>query len=288
MGRHPAFQVFTDGMRDLGYIDGRNIILVPRFAEVGKPEQFDSLAADLVQRRVDIIVALIHPEIAAAKRASTQIPIIMVIGVDPVGNGFARSLARPGGNVTGLSWDADPEFNAKSVEILKELLPNLKRIGGLVDPAFPATTTWDAATRGAIRLGVHLQRADVRAPRELETAFSTLQAAKADAVLVLGGSMLFSIRAEIARLGVKMHLPVMSPYREAVEAGGLISYGPSLPDLWRRSAGYVDRILKGAKPADLPIEQPTKFELVINLKTAKALGLTIPPSLLLRADEVIQ
>jgi putative ABC transport system substrate-binding protein len=289
MGQHPSFAVFTRSLEDLGYVDRRNVSLEPRFAEIGRPDQFDGLAAVLVRGGVDVIVALINPEIAAARRATSTIPIVMVLGADPVGQGFARSLAHPGGNVTGLAWDADPDFNGKSVEMLTELLPAVRRIGGLVDPAFPPTnSTWEAADRAAARKKVQLQRVEVRAPAEFEEAFATMKRARAAGVLVFGGSMLFAGRARIADIALKERLPVMFPYREAVEIGGLISYGPSLVDLWRRAAIYVDRILKGAKPSELPIEQPTKFELVVNLKTAKTLGLTIPPSLLQRADQVIE
>jgi putative ABC transport system substrate-binding protein len=288
MGQHPAFGVFANALTALGWVPGRNVILEPHFAGIGKPEQFDDLAADVVRRRVDVIVALIHPEINAARRATSTIPIVMVIGVDPVGYGFARSLARPGGNVTGLTWDADPEFTAKSVEIVAEILPRLRRIGGIVDRGFRATTGQEVALRAATQRGITVQAIDVRAPNELENAFARVRETNADAVLVFGGSMLFGAREKIAQLGIKNRIPVAFLYREAVEAGGLVSYGPSLPDLWRRSAIYVDKLLRGARAAELPIEQPTKFELVINLKTAKALGLTIPPSLLGRADEVIQ
>ncbi|MBB4373909.1 putative ABC transport system substrate-binding protein [Bradyrhizobium sp. cir1] len=288
MGRHPAFPVFVQALNGLGWVEGRNVVLEPRFAEPGKAEQFDQLAADLVQQGVDVIVALIQPEIIAARRATTTIPIVMVVGVNPVGQGFASSLARPGGNVTGLAWDADPEFTAKNVEILRELLSAPQHIGGIIDPAFPSTVGWEAAQRGALQLGLDLHGVEVRKPDQMEKAFAELRAVRADAVLVFGGSTLFGSRDKIAQLSMNNRLPVMFLYREGAEAGGLLSYGPSLPDLWRRSAIYVDKILRGARAAELPIEQPTKFELVINLKTAKALGLTIPPLLLTRADEVIE
>jgi len=289
MGQHPSFAVFTRSLEDLGYVDGRNVSLEPRFADIGRPEQFEGLATELVRGGVDVIVALINPEIAAARRATSTIPVVMVVGADPVGQGFARSLARPGGNVTGLAWDADPGFFGKSVEMLAELVPAVRQVGGLVDPAFPPTnSTWEAADRAAARNKLQLQRVQVRAPAEFEEAFAIMKRDRAGGVIVFGGSMLFGGRARIAEIALKERLPVMFPYREAVETGGLISYGPSLVDLWRRAAIYVDRILKGARPSELPIEQPTKFELVINRKTAKALGLTIPPSLLLRADQVIE
>jgi ABC-type uncharacterized transport system substrate-binding protein len=191
--------------------------------------------------------------------------------------------------VTGLTWDPDPEIYGKLIEFLGLVLPELRQIGALVDGGFPATPPyWRAADQAAARRHVQLRRAEVRRLEDLDEAFASLKQARSDAVLVFGGSMLFGARAQIAQRGLKSRLPVVSPYREAVEAGSLLSYGPSLPALWSRAAAYVDKILKGAKPADLPVEQPTKFELVINLKTAKALGLTIPPSLLARADQVIE
>jgi putative ABC transport system substrate-binding protein len=288
MGRHPAYPAFVQALNSLGWVEGRNLVLEPRFAELGKPEQFDELAVDLVRRRIDVIVALIQPEIIAARRATTTIPIVMIVGIDPVGEGFAHSLARPGGNVTGLAWDADPEFSAKSVEILREVLPALRIIGGIIDPRFPSRVGWEAAQRGALRLGLALHRIEVGAPNQLEKAFAELRAVRADAALVFTSSTLFGSRQRLAQLGVDNQLPVMFPYKQAIEVGGLLSYGPNLPDLWRRSASYVDAILRGAAAAELPIEQPTKFDLVINLKTAKVLGVTVPPSLLARADEVIE
>ena len=289
MGRHPSFEAFSSSLRDLGYVDGRNIVLEPRFAEIGRPEQFDELATDLVRRQVQVIVALINPEIVAARRATMTIPIVMVVGIDPVRQGLVQTLARPGGNVTGLTWDPGPEIYGKMVEFLGALLPRLRSISGLVDVAFPGTEPyWRAADEAARQHNVQLQRVEIRGPDDLEPAFATMKRGQTEAVLLFGGSMLFGARTQLAQLGLKGRLPIVSPYREAVEAGSLLSYGPSLPDLWRRAAIYVDKILKGAKPADLPVEQPTKFELVINLKTAKALGLTIPNSLLLRADQVIE
>jgi putative ABC transport system substrate-binding protein len=240
MGQHLALPVFVQSLKSLGWVEGRNVMLEPRFAEVVKPEQFDRLAVDLVRHGVDVIVALIRPEIFAARRATTTISIVMVIGVDPVGQGLAQSLARPGGNVTGLTWDADPGFTLKNVELLGELHALPQRIGGIIDPASPPIGL-ETAQRGAMRPGLDLHAVEVRAPDQMEKAFASLQAARADAVLVFGGSsMLFGSRDKIAQLGLKNRLPVMFQYREGAESGGLLSYGPSIPDLWRRSAIYVD------------------------------------------------
>ena len=172
MGRHPAFPIFVKALNSLGWIEARNVVLEPRFAELGKPEQFDELAADLVRHGVDVMVALIHPEIIAARQATTTIPIVMVVGIDPVGQGFARSLARPGGNVTGLAWDADQQFTAKIIEILRELLPAPQHIGGIIDPTVPPTVGWEAAQRGALQLGLNLHAIEVRTPDQIEKAFA--------------------------------------------------------------------------------------------------------------------
>jgi ABC-type uncharacterized transport system substrate-binding protein len=289
MGRHPSATVFAQGLRDLGWVDGQNVVIEYRFAEVGKPEQFPALAAELVSLKVDVIVALLNPEIAAARLATSTIPIVMIIGVDPVGQGFVRSLARPGTNVTGLAWDPTPEVYGKMIELVKEALPTMSRIGTIVDTKFPGLVPYLASLdEAARRLNVGLVRAEVREPGDIDNAFISMTQQHVGAGIVAGGTTLFSNRARLAGLAKQRKLPLVFPYREGVDAGGLLSYGPSLPELWRRSAAYVDRVLKGAKPADLPVEQPTKFELVINLKTAKALGVTIPPSLLLRADQVIE
>ena len=286
---HPSFGVFAEALGGFGWIDGRTVALVPRFAQLGKPEQFDPLAKELVEDRVSVIVALINPEILAARRATSTIPIVMMLGIDPVGRGIVRTLAQPGGNVTGLAWDADRGSIAKSVELLRELLPNARKIGLVIDPAFPFfADAIEAARQGALGLGLELHTAEVRTPGELENAFSNLRTAPVDAVLVGGGSMLFGSRRRIAQFALVNRLPVMWVNREGVEAGGLLSYGPNLRDLWRRSAIYVDKLLRGAVAANLPIEQPTKFELVVNLTTAKALGLDVPSKLLALADEVIE
>jgi putative tryptophan/tyrosine transport system substrate-binding protein len=286
---HPSFGVFAEALGGFGWIDGRTVALVPRFAQLGKPEQFDPIAKELVENRVSVIVALINPEILAARRATSTIPIVMMLGIDPVGRGVVRTLAQPGGNVTGLAWDADRGFIAKSVELLRELLPNAGKIGLVIDPAFPFfADAVEAARQGALGLGLELHTAEVRTPDEFENTFSNLRTARVDAVLVGGGSMLFGSRRRIAQFALVNRLPVMFVNREGVEAGGLLSYGPNLRDLWRRSAIYVDKLLRGAVAANLPIEQPTKFELVVNLTTAKALGLDVPSKLLALADEVIE
>jgi putative ABC transport system substrate-binding protein len=289
MGRHPAFDVFAEEIRQLGYRDGETVLLEPRFAQPGRAEQFDALMAELLRTKVDIIVALINPEIAAARKATSTVPIVMVVGVNPVQQGFVASLAHPGGNVTGLTWDPDPEIYAKVVEFVDAAVPRLDKIAALVDPIFPATSPyWDAAVRAAGQRRIQLLRLAVSGPNDVEAAIAETRRGNVRAAVVFGGSMLFGLRAQLARLALQNGIAFGFPYREATEAGGLLSYGPNLPDLWRRSAMYVHRILQGAKPRDLPVEQPRKLDLVINLRTAAALGLSIPSSLLLRADHVIE
>jgi putative tryptophan/tyrosine transport system substrate-binding protein len=289
MGRHPSYPAFVSSLRELGYTEGRHVVFEPRLADIGKPEQFDDLATDLVRRHVDVIVALLNPEIAAAKRATSAIPIVMVISVDPVGQGFVRSLASPGGNLTGQAWDPDPAIFGKLVGFVRETLPGVSRIGALVDSKFPASAPYLAAADHAARnLRIAIVRVEIGSPSEINMAFSAMTKRQVESVVVFGGSTFFTSRATLADVARQYKLPIAFPWREGAAAGGLLSFGPSLPALWRGSATYVDRILKGARPADLPIEQPTTFELVINLTTAKTLGLTIPPALLLRADQVIE
>jgi putative ABC transport system substrate-binding protein len=289
MGRHPAFEVFAQEIRRLGYQPGETILLEPRFAEAGHAEQFDDLVTDALRKKTDIIVALINPEIAAARKATSTVPIVMVIGVNPVQQGFVESLARPGGNVTGLTWDPDPEIYAKLVELIDGAVPKLRKMAAFVDPDFPPTSPyWAATTRAARQRRVEVIRFTVSGQHDVETAVAQARRTNARAAVVFGGSMLFGLRAELARQALRSNVACGFPYREATEAGGLLSYGPNLPDLWRRSAVYVHRILQGAKPRDLPVEQPRKLDFVINLRTAAALGLDIPPALLVRADEVIQ
>jgi putative tryptophan/tyrosine transport system substrate-binding protein len=284
----PARQeVFRQGLRDLGYLEGKNIVIEWRYAE-GKPDRLPAIAADLVRLKVDVIVTGGGISTRSAKDATVTIPIVMTQDIDPVGNGFVASLARPGGNITGLSTLA-PEISGKQMELLKEIVPKFARVAVLGTTTNPGTAQALKETElaaGAFK--VQLQYLDVLGSKDIDTGFQTASKARADAVLVLISSVLNTHRAPVVNLAVKSRLPVIYPFPEFVEAGGLISYGVSFADLWRRAATYVDKILKGAKPADLPVEQPTKFELIINLKAAKQIGLTIPPNVLVRADKVIK
>jgi len=281
----PQLSALKDGLRALGYVESRNIVFESRYAD-GRLERLPDLAAELAGLRVDVIVAGANPDIAAAKRATESIPIVMGNAVDPVGNGFVASLARPGGNLTGLSFDASQDILGKNVATLKEIVPKLSRVGVLRQ--VESGTSFAALETAARRLNVTLEVVDVRSPDDFEGAFATMIGKRAGAFIVVGGALTYMRRQQIADLALKNRLPGIHALREYAQAGLLISYGPNLPDLYRRAAGYVDKILRGARPADLPVEQPTTFELVINLKTAKALALTIPQSLLGRADEVIQ
>ena len=286
-----VIDAFRQGLRERGYVEGQNVVIEYR----GAGEKYDRLAGlarELVRLGVDVIVAPSTPVARAAQQVTTTIPIVASVMQDPVGDGLVASLARPGGNITGLTV-LGPELVPKRMEILKETLPNVSRVAVLWQPdAFGERTTRDllreteAATQG---LGVTLRFVSVRAPDEFDRAFSALTAENADALMVFPGPMLFVERRRIVDFAAKRRLPTIFTAREYAElAGGLISYGPSTDDLVRRSATFVDKILKGAKPGDLPVEQPTKFELVVNLKTAKALAVTIPQSLIYRADEVIE
>src|SRR5262245_33962874 len=287
----PRFQeAFRQGLRDLGYVEGRNLVIEDRNAG-GKPERLPALAAELVALKVDLIVATSTPAALAAKQATRTLPIVFTAVADPITGGLVTSLARPGGNVTGLSVLA-PELVGKQLELLKQAIPAVSRVAVLWEPIVVGKDVErnmlkeaDAAARA---LRMRPQFVEARGPANLDRAFSDMTRARAEAVAVLTGSMLFIQRGRLVDLAAKSRLPAVYPWREGVDAGGLMAYGPDLADLLRRVATYVDKILKGTKPADLPVEQPTKFELVINLKTAKALGLTIPPSLLARADEVIE
>jgi putative ABC transport system substrate-binding protein len=281
-------EAFRQGLRDLGYVEGRNVVIEYRDAE-GKPERLPALAAELVALKVDVIVAANTPTALAAKQATRTIPIVFSFAADPVTSGLVTSLARPGGNVTGLSILI---LVGKCLEQLTQAVPGVSRVAALVQPgAVPERTEKDLLTEADVAaraLGVRLQIVEARGPADFDRAFSDMTRARAGALTVLSGNMFFIERRRLVDLAAKNRLPAVYPWRDYVDAGGLMSYGPNLPDSHRRAATYVDRILKGTKPGDLPVEQPTKFELVINLKTAKALGLTIPPSLLGRADEVIQ
>ena len=280
------WQAFIQGLQDLGYVEGQNVTIERRAADA-KYEQLSALAADLVRHKVDVIVVGPTPGLAA-KLATRTIPIVLVGASDPVGQGLAVSLARPGGNVTGLSSLA-PEIVGKQLEILKEITPGNSRVAVLSSPTDPRTTLFLGAANGAARsLRLHIESLEVRGPDDLERAFAAMAQQRAGALLLLNNPIFYLHRTRVADLAVKTHLPTMSGLRELTTAGCLASYGVNLPDLGRRAATYVDKILKGAKPADLPIEQPTKFELMINLKTAKTLGLTIPRALLVRADHTIE
>ena len=280
---------FVQGLRDLGYVEGQSIAIEYRFAE-GRPERLPGYAAELVGLKMDIIVTPNPAGTQAAKQATRTIPIVMLTVADPVASGLIASLARPGGNITGLSATAGPEIVGKRLELLRQAVAKASRVAVLRNPTNPDAAQMSKEMEGAARtLGVHLQVVDVRVPNDLDSAFAAMTRDRADALLLLGDTMFNLHRARIASLAAKSRLPTVSGSRETVaETGFLMSYGPSQPDLFRRAATYVDKILKGAKPADLPVERPTKFELVINLKTAKALGLTIPASVLARADELIQ
>jgi putative ABC transport system substrate-binding protein len=272
------------GLRELGYIEGQNIAI-----EYELPDTADKLfdaALRLVGRKVALVIAAGTPPVAAARRATGTIPIVFVASIDPIATGLAVSLARPGGNVTGLAG-IHADLMGKRLELLRDTVPALTRVALVRQDANPGNAEYvrqaDAAARN---LGISVQHVTIRGSDDFDRAFNAARGA--NALVQLDDVLFTSHRKQVVELAVKHHLPAMYGFREFPEAGGLMSYGPDLPDLYRRAAGYVDRILKGVKPADLPIEQPTKFELVINLKTAKALGLTIPPSLLLRADQVIE
>jgi putative ABC transport system substrate-binding protein len=280
-------EAFRQGLRELGYVEGKKILIEWRSAE-GKADRLPTLAAELVRLKVDIIITGGPTSNRAAKEVTITIPIVMAFDNDPVGNGFVASLARPGGNITGLSTLA-PEISGKQLELLKEIVPRLSRVAILGVSTNPGDTQSLRETElAAGALGVKLQYVDVRDRKDIETAFRVASKGRADAVLVLAGSIFNSHRTQVVELALKSRLPAVYPYPEFVEDGGLMTYSVSITDLFRRAATYVDKILKGTKPADLPVEQPTKFELIINLKAAKQLGLTIPPSVLARADKVIK
>jgi putative ABC transport system substrate-binding protein len=276
---------FADGLKELGHVDGKNVVIEYRWAE-GHRERFAEMAADLVRQRVDVIVASSQAPALAAKRATTTIPIVMVNATDPVGAGLVASLARPGGNVTGLSEQLTPEIRAKQLQLLKETLPRLARVAVLYSPATTVgLSEYEAA--GQV-LALRVQFIEVTSRDDLERAFTAMVRDRVDALLVPGDTFLFTERQRVADLARGRRLPGIYSLREYTEAGGLMSYSARITEQFRRAAVYVDKILKGAGPATLPVESPIHYELVINLKTAKALGLTIPPALLVRADEVIQ
>jgi putative ABC transport system substrate-binding protein len=283
----PWWEALLDELRERGYREGQNLVFERRFSE-GNTERFPEFAAELVRLRVDCIIVTTTPAALAARNATQTIPIVITTAIDPVGAGLVASLARPGGNLTGLSVLA-PELNGKRLELLKEVMPGLTRVTVLWNAANPANAVaWHETQAAARALSLLLYSQEVRGPQDFEGAFARTVQAHPDALLVLSDSLIIMHRQQIAEFATKQHLPSVFSTKEWVVAGGLMSYGPSARDLFRRAATYVDKILKGTKPADLPVEQPMKFELVINLKTAQALGITIPPTLLMLADEVIR
>jgi putative ABC transport system substrate-binding protein len=288
-GMRTGYQPFTEGLRDLGYEEGRNIAFEFRSAE-GHPERFPDIAAELVALKVDVIVSgVCGPMLNAARQATSTIPIVVAAcNDDMVETGIIANLAHPGGNVTGLSKMA-PELTAKRLELLKEMAPAASHVAVLWDPGYSAfSPEWQALRARARVEGVTLQSVEARNPSEFDKAFTAMIRERADAALTFSDTQTYGFANRIAELAAQNKLPLMSPFREITNGGGLMSYGPSLPDLMRRAAGYVDKILKGANPANLPVEQPTKIDFVINLKTAKTLGLNVPEPLLIRADEVIE
>jgi ABC-type uncharacterized transport system substrate-binding protein len=285
----PLFEAFLDGLAKLGYIEDQNIVIEWRSSE-GDAERLPALAADLVRSKVDLVVATSLGPARAAAAATKTIPIVFVVSADPVGHGLVSNLARPGGNVTGLATYVPREISERVLQLLREATIKLSRLAVLMNSANPVHK--DLMSQGlpaaAQRAGVTLLPLDVQSVNDLQRAFDTAVRERADALYVLGDVFTFVHRARIVGLAARARLPAIYTGRGAVQAGGLMSYGPQLRDLFRRAATYVDKILKGAKPGDLPVEQPTKFELAINLKTAQGLGLTIPQALLRRADEIVR
>jgi ABC-type uncharacterized transport system substrate-binding protein len=283
----PRWEALLNGLREHGYSEGRNLVFERRFSE-GNAERFPELAAELVRLRVDCIIVTTAPAAIAAKNTTQTMPIVMPTMLDPVGAGLVASLARPGGTITGLSAQP-PELIGKGLELLQEAVPGMTHVAVLWNAANPANTSaWEGTQTAARALGLLLHAQEVRGPQDFEGAFARTAQVRPEALLVLVDSLINMHHQHIVAFATQQHLPSMFTTREPVVAGGLMSYGTSIPDLYRRVATYVDKILKGAKPADLPVEQPMKFELVLNLKTAQALGLTIPPAILFQADEVIR
>jgi putative tryptophan/tyrosine transport system substrate-binding protein len=282
----PIWEAFQEGLRERGYVEGQNLVIERRYSE-GKAERFPDLASEFVRLQVDVIVATTTPAAKAAKQATGTIPIVMVNVGDPVGSGLIASLARPGGNVTGLS--SQSEYGGKLLQLLHEVAPGASRIAVLWDPSIPPhlPALKDVEASGQA-LRIEVRPYPVRTSDELEIALAAIERERATAFLPFDGQVTSVNRRRLVEFAARNRLPAIYGGRPYADVGGLMSYGPNLPDLFRRASTYVDKILKGAKPGDLPVEQPTKFELVINLKTAKALGLTIPPSLLARADQMIE
>jgi len=280
-------EAFRQGLRELGYVEGQNIVIEWRFAQ-GKPDQVPRNAAELVRLKVDVIVTGGSTDTRAAKAATSTIPIVMAQESDPVGSGFVASLAQPGGNMTGLST-LSPELSGKQLELLKEVVPKLSRVAILGNSTEPGNAQSLRETQlAAGGFGVQLQYLEVQSPDDIETAFSAIKKERANAFIVLRNPVTGTHRKHIVDIAAKSRLPAIYANREWVDLGGLMFYGANIPDNWRRAATYVDKILKGAKPANLPVEQPTKFEFIINLKAAKHIGVTIPPNVLARADKVIR
>ena len=276
-----------DALAELGWIEGKNLVVERRYAE-NRPERLPELAAELVRLNVDVIVAIGTPGPLAAKRATSTIPIVMAAAGDPLGSGLVASLARPGGNVTGMSLMA-PDLGGKRLELLKELLPRLARVAVFRNAANPYAAIVFRETQAAgPTLGIEVQSLEVRSPDDFDGAFGIARRQRPDALITVEDPLTFSHRKRIADFAIGQQLPSLHGIREFAAAGGLMSYGASLADLYRRAAGYVDKILRGAKPADLPVQQPSKFEFVVNLKTARTLGLRIPDKLVALADEVIE
>jgi ABC-type uncharacterized transport system substrate-binding protein len=280
-------EAFRQGLRELGYVEGKNVVIESRYAE-GRLDRLTDLAAELVRLKVDVIVTGGPSPTRATKEATVTIPIVMALDNDPVGSGFVASLARPGGNITGLAT-LSPEISGKQLELLKEIVPRLSHVAVVGTSSNPGNAQMLKETElAAGAFAVQLHYLDVEGPKDIETVFRAASKGRADAVLVLPNSVLLSQRAQLADLAAKNRLPAVYGQPEYVDAGGLMFYGASITEMFRRAATYVDKILKGAKPADLPVEQPTKFEFVISLKAAKQIGLTIPPNVLARADKVIK
>jgi putative ABC transport system substrate-binding protein len=283
-----VLEAFQQGLRDLGWVESQNIVIEYRWAD-GRFDRLPDLAAELVRLKVNVIVAAPTPAALAAKNVTGTIPIVGMSLTDPVGLGLIASLGRPGGNVTGVSYSVGAEIFGKDLELLKEVTPGVRRVAVLSNPGSPARPRTITNIRHAARsLGLQLQLVDARGPTDFDGAFAAMAQERVGALLVVTDPAFIPQRARLVDLATINRLPSIFTQREDAEAGGLMSYGPRLSDVHRRGATYVDKILRGAKPADLPVEEPTKFEFVINLKTAKVLGLTIPPSLLARADQVIE
>ncbi len=284
----PYRNAFHEGLRELGYVEGRDFVSEDRYAD-RQLERLPGLAAELVRLKVDVIVTGSNPGTRAAKQATTTIPIVMMLATDPEEMGLIASLRRPGGNVTGLTITGETKYG-KRLQLLKEVVPRASHMAVLWNPDLPENAPrWKAVEEAAGMLGVTLLSAEVREPREIESAFTRIKRERAEAVLVIADTLALSpLRVEIPALAAKNRLPAMYTFREEVNRGGLMSYGENVLDLFRRAAVYVDKILKGAKPGELPVERPMRYELIINLKAAKALGLTIPPSVLIRADKLIE